>query len=90
MKNFVIAPGSEGPREFKVTWGLRAGYGSSGRIYYLEEVARRSPLATARMTGGPVIDPNSGEPKKPSPLSSAELKVRIHSAPARSLRSIGS
>ena len=40
MKNFVIAPGSEGPREFKVTWGLRAGYGSSGRIYDLEEAVR--------------------------------------------------
>jgi hypothetical protein len=28
MKNFVIVPASEGPRrEFKITWGLRAGYG---------------------------------------------------------------
>ena len=33
MKNFVILPASEGPRrEFKITWGLRAGYGSAGRI----------------------------------------------------------
>ena len=68
MKNFVIVPASEGPREFKITWGLRAGYGSSGRIYDLEKVVRRSPLATARMTGGPVIDRNAGEPRKPSPI----------------------
>src|SRR5215471_13606668 len=81
MKNFVIVPASEGPREFKITWRLRAGYGSSGRIYDLEEVVPRSPLATARMTGGPVIDRNSDEPAKPSPIS-AELKVRIHPAPA--------
>jgi hypothetical protein len=41
MKNFVIVPASEGPRrEFKITWGLRAGYGSSGRIYDLEEAVR--------------------------------------------------
>ena len=38
MKNFVIVPASEGPRrEFKITWGLRAGYGSSGPIYDLHE-----------------------------------------------------
>jgi len=69
MKNFIIVPASEGPqREFKITWGLRPDYGSSGRIYDLEEVVRGSPLATARMTGAPVIDPNSGEPTKPSPI----------------------
>ena len=68
MKNFVTVPASEGPREFKITWGLRAGYGSPGRIYDLEKVVRRSPLATARMTSRPVIDPNSGEPTKPSPI----------------------
>jgi len=68
MKNFVIVPASEGPREFKITWGLRAGYGSSGRIYDLEEAVPRSPPATARMTGGPVIDRNSDEPAKPSPI----------------------
>ena len=55
MKCFVIVPASEGPREFKITWGLRAG------LARREEVVRRSPLAAARMTGGPVIDPNSGE-----------------------------
>jgi hypothetical protein len=45
MKNFVIAPASEGPwREFKITRGLRAGYGSSGRIYDLEEAVRAAHL----------------------------------------------
>ena len=41
MKNFVIVPASEGPRrEFKITWGLRAGYGSSDPIYDLEKAVR--------------------------------------------------
>ena len=41
MKNFVIGPTSEGPWcEFKITWGLRAGYDPSGRIYNLEEAVR--------------------------------------------------
>ena len=45
MKNFVIIPGSEGPwRGFKITWGLCAGYGSSGRIYDLEEALRAAHL----------------------------------------------
>src|SRR5262249_49611569 len=29
-KRYVIVPASEGPCEFKITWGLRARYGSSG------------------------------------------------------------
>ena len=41
MKSFSLVPASEGPRrEFKITWGLRAGYGPSGRIYDLEEAIR--------------------------------------------------
>ena len=41
MTSFSIVPTSEGPRrEFKITWGLRAGYGPSGRIYDLEEAIR--------------------------------------------------
>ena len=41
MTSFSIVPASEGPRrEFKITWGLRAGYGPSGRIYDLEEAIR--------------------------------------------------
>ena len=41
MKSFSLVPTSEGLRlEFKITWGLRAGYGPSGRIYDLEEAIR--------------------------------------------------
>ena len=41
MKSFSPLSGSEGPRrEFKITWGLRAGYGLSGRIYDVEEAIR--------------------------------------------------
>ena len=41
MKSFRLVPASEGPRrEFKITLGLRAGYGSAGRIYDLEEAVR--------------------------------------------------
>ena len=41
VKCFSPISGSEGPRrEFKITWGLRAGYGTSGRIYDLEEAIR--------------------------------------------------
>ena len=41
MKSFRLLPASEGPRrEFKITLGLRAGYGLAGRIYDLEEAVR--------------------------------------------------
>jgi hypothetical protein len=41
MKPFRLVPASEGPRrEFKITLGLRAGYGLAGRIYDLEEAVR--------------------------------------------------
>jgi hypothetical protein len=41
MKSFSLVSASEGPRrEFKITWGLRAGYGPAGRIYDLEEAIR--------------------------------------------------
>ena len=41
MKSFRLVPASKGPRrEFKITLGLRAGYGSAGRIYDLEEAVR--------------------------------------------------
>ena len=41
MKTFSLVATSERPRrEFKITWGLRAGYGPSGRIYDLEEAIR--------------------------------------------------
>ena len=68
MKNFVIVPASEGlRREFKITWGLRASYGSSGRIYDLEE-AVRAAHCNCSDTDGPAIDPNSDKPTKPSPI----------------------
>jgi len=45
MKRFSFVPSSEGPRrEFKITWGLRACHGSSGRIYDLEEAVRAAHL----------------------------------------------
>ena len=52
MKSFSLVATSEGPRrEFKTTWGLRAGYGPSGRIYDLEEAIRAArslcPLPSA-------------------------------------------
>src|SRR5499427_9470663 len=68
MKSFFLAPNSEGPRrEFKITWGLRAGYGLSGRIYDLEEAiraahkwmrerdARAEPFLSGMFTRGEVI-----------------------------------
>ncbi len=68
MKSFSVVPGSEGPRrEFKITWGLRAGYGPSGRIYDLEEAiraahrwmrerdARAEPFLSGMFTRGEVV-----------------------------------
>ena len=68
MMGFSLAPNSEGPRrEFKITWGLRAGYGPSGRIYDLEEAiraahkwmrerdARGEPFLSGMFTRGEVI-----------------------------------
>jgi len=68
MKSFSIVPSSEGPRrEFKITWGLRAGYSPSGRIYDLEEAiraghrwmrerdARAEPFLSGMFTRGEVV-----------------------------------
>ena len=68
MKSFSLVPTSEGPRrEFKITWGLRAGYGPSGRIYDLEETiraahrwtrepdARAEPFLSGMLTRGEVV-----------------------------------
>ena len=68
MTSFSIVPTSEGPRrEFKITWGLRAGYGPSGRIYDLEEAiraahrwmrerdARAEPFLSGMFTRGEVV-----------------------------------
>src|SRR6202171_2783105 len=68
MKSFSLVPTSEGPRrEFKITWGLRAGYGPSGRIYDPEEAiraahrwmrerdARSEPFLSGMVTRGEVV-----------------------------------
>ena len=68
MKSFSLVPTSEGPRrEFKITWGLRAGYGPLGRIYHLEEAiraahrwmrerdARAEPFLSGMFTRGEVV-----------------------------------
>ena len=68
MTRFCVVPTSEGPRrEFKITWGLRAGYGPSGRIYDLEEAiraahrwmrerdARGEPFLSGMFTRGEVV-----------------------------------
>jgi hypothetical protein len=68
MKSFPSLAGSEGPRrEFKITWGLRAGDGTSGRIYDLEEAiraahrwmrardARGEPFLSGMFTPGEVV-----------------------------------
>src|SRR6201982_3597359 len=68
MKSFSLVPSSEGPRrEFKITWGLRAGYGPAGRIYDLEEAvraahrwmrerdARGAPFLSGMFTRGEVV-----------------------------------
>src|SRR5260370_30018171 len=68
MKSFCLVPTSEGPRrEFKITSGLRAGYGPSGRIYDLEEAiraahrwmrerdARAEPFLSGMFTRGEVV-----------------------------------
>jgi hypothetical protein len=68
MKLFRLVPASDGPRrEFKITLGLRAGYGSAGRIYDLEEAvrtahrwmreraARGEPFLSGMFTRGEVV-----------------------------------
>src|ERR1700722_14490714 len=76
MKSFRLLPVSEGPRrEFKITLGLRAGYGPAGRIYDLEEAvriahrwmteraARGAPFLSGMFTRGEVVyaDPGGGD-----------------------------
>jgi hypothetical protein len=68
MIGYSVATGSDGPRrEFKITWGLRAGYGPTGRIYDLEEAiraahrwmqerdARGAPFLSGMFTRGEVV-----------------------------------
>ena len=71
---FSLLPGSEGQRrEFKITWGLRAGYGSAGRIYDVEEAVRAAhrwmrerdlrgePFLSGMFTRGEVVYAGSAE-----------------------------
>jgi hypothetical protein len=73
VKSFRLVPASEGPRrEFKIALGLRAGYGSAGRIYDLEEAvrtahrwmreraARGEPFLSGLFTRGEVLYAASG------------------------------
>ena len=73
MKSFRLVPASEGPRrEFKITLGLRAGYGTAGRIYDLEEAIRTAhrwmreraaggaPFLSGMFTRGEVLYADSG------------------------------
>jgi hypothetical protein len=49
MKSFRLLPVSERPRrEFKITLGLRAGYGRAGRTYDLEEAPLDDRTGSAR------------------------------------------
>jgi len=65
---YRLLRGSDGPRrEFKITLGLRAGYGPRGRIYDLEEAVlvahdwmvmrarRKAPYLTGMFTRGEVL-----------------------------------
>ena len=90
MKKFSPLPGSEGPRrEFKITWGLRAGYGLAGRIYDLEEAiraahrwmrerdARGEPFLSGMVARGEVIyagsDADAAQDREPVAVFTGEV-----------------
>jgi hypothetical protein len=89
ITGFALAPGSEGPRrEFKITWGLRAGYGQSGRIYDIEEAvraahrwmrerdARGAPFLSGMFTRGEVVyagAPGGGQDREPVAIFTGEV-----------------
>jgi hypothetical protein len=90
MKSFSLVPTSEGPRrEFKITWGLRAGYGPSGRIYDLEETiraahrwtrerdARAEPFLSGMFTRGEVVfagsETEAAHDREPVAISTGEV-----------------
>jgi hypothetical protein len=81
---------SEGPRrEFKITRGLRAGYGPSGRIYDLEETiraahrwtrerdARAEPFLSGMFTRGEVVfagsETEAAHDREPVAISTGEV-----------------
>ena len=84
MKSFRLLPASEGRRrEFKITLGLRTGYGPAGRIYDLEEAvraahrwmteraARGEPFLSGMFTRGEVVyaDPEGGASSHREPVA---------------------
>jgi hypothetical protein len=90
MKSFSLVPTSEGPRrELKITWGLRAGYGPSGRIYDLEETiraahrwtrerdARAEPFLSGMFTRGEVVfagsETEAAHDREPVAISTGEV-----------------
>jgi hypothetical protein len=90
MKSFSLVPTSEGPRcEFKITWGLRAGYGPSGWIYDLEETiraahrwtrepdARAEPFLSGMLTRGEVVfagsETEAAHEREPVAISTGEV-----------------
>ena len=89
MTSFSLVPGSEGPRrEFRITWGLRAGYGPAGRIYDLEEAirgahrwmrerdARGAPFLSGMLTRGEVIyvgSPEATHDREPVAIFTGEV-----------------
>jgi hypothetical protein len=89
MTTFSLVPGSEGRRrEFRITWGLRAGYGPAGRIYDLEEAiraahrwmrerdARGAPFLSGMLTRGEVIyvgSPEATHDREPVAIFTGEV-----------------
>ena len=90
VTSFSPLPHSEGPRrEFKITWGLRAGYGPAGRIYDLEEAiraahrwmrecnARGEPFLSGMFTRGEVVyagsEPDAAHHREPVAIFTGEV-----------------
>jgi hypothetical protein len=94
MKSFRLVPASEGPRrEFKITLGLRAGYGPAGRIYDLEEAVRTAHrwMMERAARGAPFLSGISAAAKSSTPIPEAETPViesRSRSSPARFFRNM--
>src|SRR5467141_1353426 len=97
MKSFSLVPTSDGPRrEFKITWGLRAGYGPSGRIYDLEEAIRgahrwmkeRDARAEPFLSGMFTRVKLSMRARKPKPLTIASPSPYLPARCCRSMRLI--
>jgi hypothetical protein len=89
MSQFSRVPCSDGPRrEFKITWGLRAGYQPTGRIHDLEEAIRAAhrwmrqrdqrgaPFLSGMFTRGEVVYAsagNSSQDREPVAIFTGEV-----------------